>query len=49
MLMCMQAYDNPNEALQRVKRHLLQSRAFKEIRIEFSDYYSHLVPVYEVR
>ena len=26
----------------------MQARAFKEIRIEFSDYYSHLVPVYEV-
>ena len=44
----MQAYDNPNEALQRIKKQLLQNRAFKEVRIEFSDYYSHLVPVYEV-
>jgi pre-mRNA-processing factor 8 len=26
----------------------VQARAFKEVRIEFSDYYSHLVPVYEV-
>eukprot|EP00892_Ulva_mutabilis_P008605 jgi/Ulvmu1/6116/UM027_0094.1 len=43
-----QAYDNPNEALQRIKRDLLQARAFKEVRIEFADYYSHLVPVYEV-
>lgn len=81
-----QAYDNPNEALQRIKRDLLQvraltshhifcahfvfqhllarritgtgyfstcmrhmqARAFKEVKIEFSDYYSHLVPVYEI-
>ena len=26
----------------------MQARAFKEVRIEFADYYSHLVPVYEV-
>lgn len=26
----------------------VQARAFKEVRIEFADYYSHLVPVYEV-
>lgn len=26
----------------------MQARAFKEVKIEFSDYYSHLVPVYEI-
>jgi hypothetical protein len=26
----------------------MQARAFKEVRIEFSDYYSHLVPVYDI-
>lgn len=27
-----QAYDNPHEALSRIKRHLLTQRAFKEVR-----------------
>jgi pre-mRNA-processing factor 8 len=27
----MQAYDNPHEALQRIKRHLLTQRSFKEV------------------
>lgn len=43
-----QAYDNPHEALSRVKRHLLTQRQFKEVSIEFMDLYSHLVPVYEI-
>nr|KAF6458300.1 pre-mRNA processing factor 8 [Rousettus aegyptiacus] len=43
-----QAYDNPHEALSRIKRHLLTQRAFKEVGIEFMDLYSHLVPVYDV-
>ncbi|KAL3690748.1 hypothetical protein R1sor_004399 [Riccia sorocarpa] len=42
-----QAYDNPREALERIKRHLLTQRAFKEVGIEFMDLYSHLIPVYE--
>eukprot|EP01053_Blabericola_migrator_P006065 Blabericola_migrator_1__6064@NODE_305_length_10106_cov_125_059269_g249_i0_p1_GENE_NODE_305_length_10106_cov_125_059269_g249_i0NODE_305_length_10106_cov_125_059269_g249_i0_p1_ORF_typecomplete_len2341_score504_88PROCN/PF08083_11/2_2e159PRP8_domainIV/PF12134_8/1_4e132U6snRNA_bdg/PF10596_9/3_4e100U6snRNA_bdg/PF10596_9/18PRO8NT/PF08082_11/9_4e89U5_2snRNA_bdg/PF10597_9/8_2e76PROCT/PF08084_11/6_3e46RRM_4/PF10598_9/1_9e43GIIM/PF08388_11/0_059_NODE_305_length_10106_cov_125_059269_g249_i0304210064 len=43
-----QAYDNPHEALTRIKRHLLTQRAFKEVSLEFMDLYSHLVPVFEV-
>lgn len=43
-----QAYDNPHEALSRIKRHLLTQRAFKEVSLEFMDLYSHLVPVFEV-
>jgi pre-mRNA-processing factor 8 len=43
-----QAYDNPHEALSRIKRHLLTQRAFKEVSIEFMDLYSHLVPIYRV-
>ncbi|GFH19560.1 MPN domain-containing protein, partial [Haematococcus lacustris] len=39
-----QAYDNPHEALQRIKRHLLTQRQFKEVSIEFMDMYSHLIP-----
>ena len=38
-----QAYDNPHEALSRIKRHLLTQRSFKEVAIEFFDLYSHLV------
>eukprot|EP00041_Stephanoeca_diplocostata_P037416 m.1416831 g.1416831 ORF g.1416831 m.1416831 type:complete len:2325 (-) comp25031_c0_seq1:164-7138(-) len=43
-----QAYDNPHEALSRIKRHLLTQRAFKEVGIEFMDQYSHLIPVFDV-
>ncbi|CEP01163.1 unnamed protein product (mitochondrion) [Plasmodiophora brassicae] len=43
-----QAYDNPHDALNRIKRHLLTGRAFKEIGVEFMDMYSHLLPVYDV-
>lgn len=43
-----QAYDNPHEALSRIKRHLLTQRAFKEVNIEFMDLYSHLIPVHEI-
>lgn len=30
-----QAYDNPHEALSRIKRHLLTQRAFKEVQMQF--------------
>ena len=43
-----QAYDNPHEALSRIKRHLLTQRTFKEVTIQFMDMYSHLIPVYEI-
>eukprot|EP00056_Hartaetosiga_gracilis_P008688 m.125006 g.125006 ORF g.125006 m.125006 type:complete len:2332 (-) comp12970_c0_seq1:97-7092(-) len=43
-----QAYENPHEALMRIKRQLLTQRAFKEVGIEFMDMYSHLIPVYDV-
>ncbi|CAI5475746.1 unnamed protein product [Closterium sp. Yama58-4] len=43
-----QAYDNPHEALSRIKRHLLTQRAFKEVGIAFFDLYTHLVPVYDI-
>lgn len=38
-----QAYDNPHEALSRIKRHLLTQRAFKEAGIEFMDLYRFVV------
>ncbi len=37
--MGLQAYDNPHEALSRIKRHLLTQRTFKEVSIEFMDLY----------
>ena len=43
-----QAFDNPHEALSRIKRHLLTLRVFKEINIEFMDLYSHTIPVYDI-
>lgn len=43
-----QAYDNPHEALSRVKRHLLTQRTFKETSIEFMDMYQYLSPVYTI-
>lgn len=43
-----QAYDNPHEALSRIKRNLLTQRTFKEVSIQFLDLYSHLIPVYEI-
>ncbi|CAI9103863.1 OLC1v1002437C1 [Oldenlandia corymbosa var. corymbosa] len=43
-----QAYDNPHEALTRIKRHLLTERHFKDVDIEFMDLYSNLVPVYAI-
>ena len=43
-----QAYDNPHEALSRIKRHLLTQRTFKEVSIDFFDLYSHLLPVYAI-
>ncbi|KAF2073323.1 hypothetical protein CYY_005376 [Polysphondylium violaceum] len=43
-----QAYDNPHDALARIKRHLLTQRTFKEVGIEFMDLYTHLVPVFDV-
>jgi pre-mRNA-processing factor 8 len=43
-----QAYDNPHEALSRIKRHLLTQRQFKEVGIEFMDIFSHILPVHDI-
>ena len=43
-----QAYDNPHETLARIKRLLLTQRAFKECNIEFMDFFSHMIPVYDI-
>uniref|UniRef100_A0AC35TUB0 MPN domain-containing protein n=1 Tax=Rhabditophanes sp. KR3021 TaxID=114890 RepID=A0AC35TUB0_9BILA len=42
------AYDNPHDALSRIKRHILTLRSFKEVGIDFMDMYTHLIPVYEI-
>lgn len=34
-----QAYDNPHEALSRIKRHLLTQRAFKEVHLSFKKFF----------
>lgn len=41
-----QSYDNPHEALSRIKRHLLTQRTFKEMKVDFMDNYDHLIPVH---
>lgn len=43
-----QAYNSPAETLSRIKRHLLTQRAFKEVKIEFQDMYTHIFPVYDI-
>jgi len=43
-----QAYDNPHEALSRIKRHILTQRTFKEVSIEFMDMYEYLSPCYSI-
>ena len=43
-----QAYDNPHEALSRIKRHLLTQRAFKEVAFDFDDQFTHLTPIHEI-
>lgn len=43
-----QAYDNPHEALARIKRLLLTQRAFKEVGLEFFDTYASLTPCYDI-
>lgn len=43
-----QAYDNPHEALARIKRHMLTLRTFKEVGVEFLDMFSYLLPTYTI-
>ena len=43
-----QAYDNPHEALSRIKRQLLVQRVFKECTIEFMDSYLFISPIYDI-
>ena len=41
-----QAFDNPHEFLNRIKASLIAQRTFKEVKIEYMDLYTHLIPVY---
>ena len=41
-------YDAPHEAVNNVKRHLLASGVFEQVKIEYMALYSHISPVYEV-
>ncbi|KAL0246061.1 hypothetical protein GEMRC1_007277 [Eukaryota sp. GEM-RC1] len=43
-----QAYEDPQTALARIKRHLLTQRTFREIQLEFFDLYTEVYPVYEI-
>lgn len=43
-----QAYDNPHEALARIKRHMLTQRTFKEVGVEFLDMFSYLIPIHHI-
>jgi pre-mRNA-processing factor 8 len=43
-----QAYDNPHETLARIKRDLLTLHAFKEVGVQFMDYFSTMVIVHDV-
>ncbi|ODV85641.1 hypothetical protein CANARDRAFT_28399 [[Candida] arabinofermentans NRRL YB-2248] len=43
-----QAYDNPHEFLANIKKTILTQRNFKEVALEMMDYYSHIVPVYDI-
>ena len=37
-----QAYDNPHEALGRIKRHLLTQRAFKEVNLHTGQFHNNI-------
>ncbi|KAL0224761.1 hypothetical protein RCL1_002673 [Eukaryota sp. TZLM3-RCL] len=43
-----QAYEDPQTALARIKRHLLTQRTFREVQLDFFDLYTEIYPVYEV-
>ncbi|PNF28363.1 hypothetical protein B7P43_G17329, partial [Cryptotermes secundus] len=49
LLLIEEACDHPLETLVEIKRHLLTKRTFLEVGIEFMDFYSHLLLVYDVQ
>ena len=42
------AHDNPHETLNRIKRNLFTQRAFREVKFDFIDHYTRLMPVYDI-
>ncbi|QGN13893.1 pre-mRNA-splicing factor 8 [Kluyveromyces marxianus] len=43
-----EAYDNPHDTLNRVKKLLLTQRLFKPVQISMMDHYQHISPVYNI-
>lgn len=43
-----EAYDNPHDTLNRIKKLLLTQRLFKPIQLTMMDHYQHISPVYNV-
>ncbi|KAH3899328.1 probable Pre-mRNA-splicing factor 8 [Saccharomycodes ludwigii] len=43
-----QAYDNPHETLNRIKKYLLTQRSFKPVQVSMMDYYQYIQPLYTI-
>ena len=43
-----QAYDQPHQTLQRIKRILLTERVFKDIEVELLDLFDYTIPIYTI-
>lgn len=43
-----EAYDNPHDTLNRIKKFLLTQRVFKPVDLSMLDHYQHISPVYKV-
>ena len=43
-----EAFDNPQETLSSIKRDFVRERTFKEVKIEYFDCFTFLIPVYEI-
>ena len=43
-----EAYDNPHETLNRIKKYLLTQRVFKPVDLTMIDHYQNIAPVYSV-
>lgn len=43
-----EAYDNPHDTLNRIKKYLLTQRVFKSVELSMVDHYQHISPVYTI-
>eukprot|EP00760_Papus_ankaliazontas_P008488 PhM_4_TR13843/c0_g1_i1/m.79014/K12856/PRPF8, PRP8; pre-mRNA-processing factor 8 len=43
-----EAFDKPQETINKIMRILMTLRNFKEVTVQFVDYFTHMVPVYEI-